>query len=517
MNWHRITRTGTPAAALALLLAGCAMGPNYQRPVVDIPPDFKEKGPWKEAAPSDTVAKGDWWKVFHDPVLDDLENHAATSNQNLRAAVARVTEARAAARISEADFFPNITLDPTAQRVRVTNKQLLPPGSAYPSYTGNNFQVPLDLSYEVDIWGRIRRSFEASAEEARASIADYETVLLTLKADVAQDYFALRSLDAEHTLLVSTVDLRKRALDLVRTRFEGGASSELDVAQAETELASVEAQAADTGVRRSQLEHALAVLTGQPPARFNLPERPLDLALPAIPAGLPSDLLERRPDVAKAERTMAANNARIGVAKAAFFPVVRLTGDIGFQSSDISNLFAMGSRTWGFGPSVSIPLFDAGVNSANLRRAKAQFEESTAQYRQQVLVAFADVEDGLSGLRILAVEAEAQDRATKAAQRASDISEVRYKSGLVNYLQIVDAERTYLDNERLQVQLNGQRFVTSVLLVKALGGGWADAPLLPATAKPKNGKDTTPVPAVANFPILATPAEGIPATEPKVP
>jgi multidrug efflux system outer membrane protein len=520
MKRHRLTRL--TLSALPLLLAGCAMGPNYKRPPVETPPAYKEDHPpaeavWKEAVPSDEIAKGDWWKVFHDATLNDLEAKAASSNQNLRAAVARVTEARAAARITEADFFPNITLDPSAVRTRVTSRQLNPPGSVYPSYTGNNFQVPLDLSYEVDIWGRIRRSFEASAEEARASVADYETVLLTLKSDVAQDYFSLRSLDAEHDLLVRTVDLRRKALDLVRTRFQGGVSSELDVAQAETELASVQAQAADTGVRRSQLEHALAVLTGQPASSFSLPEHPLDLGLPRIPAGLPSELLERRPDVAKAERTMAANNARIGVAKAAFFPVVRLTGNVGFESSDISNLFAMGSRSWGFGPSISIPVFDAGVNSANLRKVKAQYEESAALYRQQVLVAFADVEDGLSGLRILADESQAQDRATEAAGRAADISDVRYRSGLVNYLQIVDAERTYLDNQRLQVQLNGQRFVTTVALVKALGGGWQDSNLLPATAKPKAGKDTTPVPVVANFPVLTTPVEGVPATEPKVP
>ncbi len=460
----------------------CAVGPDYKRPPVETPGAWKDPGPWKNAAPKDAISKGDWWKIFGDPSLDDLEKRAAASNQNLRAAAARVAEARGTARIAEADFFPNITLDPQAAEIHTTNRALRPPGSSYPSYTGTSYQVPLDLSYEVDIWGRVRRTFEAATREAEASVADYETILLTLKSDVAQDYFALRALDSEHLLLVQTVDLRQKALDLVRQRFQGGASSELDVAQAETELASVQAQAADIGVQRSRLEHALAVLTGVPPASFSIAEKPLETALPPVPGGLPSQLLERRPDVARAERHMAAANARIGVAQAAFFPVVRLTGDFGVESSDIANLFTWGSRSWGIGPSISIPIFEGGALSANLKTVRAAYEETVALYRQQVLSAFADVEDGLSGLRILSVEAAAQDRVVAAARRADQISEVRYTSGLVNYLQIVDAERTLLDNQRIAVQLQGQRFVTTVLLVKALGGGWADSTLLPTSA-----------------------------------
>jgi multidrug efflux system outer membrane protein len=468
---------------ISLLLAGCAVGPDYKRPPVETPPSYKEAGPWKEAAPRDAIAKGDWWRIFGDDELDGLEKRAAASNQNLRAAAARVAEARGTARIAEADFFPNITLDPTAQEVHVTRNELKPPGTNFASYTGTSYQVPLDLSYEVDLWGRVRRSFEASTQEAQASVADYEGVLLALKSDVAQDYFSLRALDSERQLLLQTVDLRKKALDIEQRRSAGGASSDLDVAQAETELASVQAQAADIAARRAKIEHALAVLLGSPASSFSLPEKPLVLALPPVPAGLPSDLLERRPDVAAAERRMAAANARIGVATAAFFPVVRLTGEFGVQSSDIANLFTWGSRSWGIGPSVSIPIFEGGALSANLKTVRAAYEETAAQYREQVLVAFADVEDGLSGLRILADEGAAQDHAVAAAKRAADLSRVRYDSGLVNYLQIVDAERTLLDNQRLAVQLLGQRFVTTVLLVKALGGGWADATLLPAEPK----------------------------------
>ncbi|HEY8965813.1 MAG TPA: efflux transporter outer membrane subunit [Candidatus Methylacidiphilales bacterium] len=473
----------TPAALRLLLvpalaLAGCSVGPDYRKPdaAQEAPPAWKEEGPWKEAAPRDAIAKGDWWTVFGDPVLDGLEKEAAAANQNLRAAVARVVEARAAARVAAADFFPNITLDPAAQESHSSQNRLLPPGSGQVGYTGSTFQVPVDLSYEVDIWGRVRRSFEAYGAEAQATVADYETVLLTLKSDVAQNYFSLRALDTELILLVQTVELRKKARDLAKVRFQGGASSELDLAQAETELASVEAQAASVEANRAKMEHALAVLVGKPPAAFSIAARPLDAKAvpPAIPPGLPSELLERRPDVAAAERRMAEANAKIGVAKAAFFPVVRITGDAGFESKDIGNLLTWGSRSWGIGPSVSIPLFEGGALAANLREAKAAYEEAAARYRQQVLVSFGDVEDGLSGLRILAKQAEAQDRAVASAARADEIAQAQYKSGLVNYLQIVDTERTLLDNQRSAAQLLGQRFVTTVLLVKALGGGWAD-------------------------------------------
>jgi len=495
-------RSGKGARCLfpaALLLAGCAVGPNYQRPPVDTPPAWKEAGPWKQAAPRDEIAKGDWWTLFGDATLDDLEKQATTSNQNLRAAVARVSEARATARIAEADFFPNITLDPQAAEIHTTANQLKPPGTNYSSYTGTSLQVPLDLSYEVDIWGRVRRTFEAATATAEASVADYETVLLTLKSDVAQDYFSMRSLDAEHALLVRTAADRQKALNLVQDRFKGGASSALDLAQAQTQLSAVQAEATDIGVRRSQLEHALAVLTGRPPAGFTIPEHPLDLALPPVPAGLPSELLERRPDVAEAERLMAAANARIGVAKAAFFPVVRLTGDFGVESSDIANLFTWGSRSWGIGPSISIPIFEGGALSANLKNIKAAYDEATANYRQQALVAFEDVEDGLSGLRILSTEAAQQGQAADAARRAAQLSDDQYKNGLVNYLQIVDAEQTELDNERIAVQINGQRFVTTVMLIKALGGGWADSTLLPTLPPaPASSDPVPPVPAVPN-------------------
>ena len=504
----------TIASLATLLLAGCAMGPNYKRPEVETPAQYKEQtGPWKKAEPQDAIAKGAWWEIFHDSVLDDLEGQAQSNNQDLKAAVARVSEARATARLSASQFYPNISLDPSAQEIHANANSLTPPGLTPPAYTGSSYQVPLDLSYEIDFWGRIRRSFEATNEQARASVADYENVLLTLKADMAQDYFSLRALDTQRDLLDRTVEIRKKALDLTTARFQGGASSELDVAQAETELHSVQAQALDIGVQRAKLEHAIAVLVGKPASSFSIAPRPQKASEvpPPIPAGLPSDLLERRPDVASAERLMASANARIGASQAAFFPAVKLVGDFGFESKNITNIFSWSSRSWGFGPEVSLPIFDGAANTANLRNARASYDEAAANYRQQVLVAFADVEDGLSGLRILSEEADAQGKTVASAQKASDISEQRYKQGLVNYLQIVDAERTLLDNQRQATVVQGQRFVTAVLLVKALGGGWNDATLLPYGDPRPGEKPQTPPVSPASFTpsaILAPPAPG---------
>jgi multidrug efflux system outer membrane protein len=504
-----IAVAASATTAAALLLAGCAMGPNYKRPEVETPAQYKEQtGPWKKAAPQDAIAKGAWWEIFHDSFLSDLERAAETNNQSLKAAVARVTQARATARLSASQFYPNISLDPSAQEIHQNANALFPPGETPQAFTGTDYQVPFDLSYELDIWGRVRRSFESSNEKARASVSDYENVLLTLKADVAQDYFSLRALDSQRDLLDRTVDIRKKALDLTQNRFKGGASSELDVAQAETELHSVQAQAIDTDVQRAQLEHAIAVLVGKPASSFSIPRRPFDpnVVPPVIPPGLPSDLLERRPDVATAERLMASANAQIGASEAAFFPTVRLTGDFGWESKNISNIFDWSSRSWGIGPQLSIPIFDAGANNANLRNARGAYDESAANYRQQVLQAFADVEDGLSGLRILAEEADAQGQTVTAAQKADDISVQRYVQGLVNYLQIVDAEQTLLNNQRIAITIQGQRFVTAVVLVKALGGGWNDATLIPYNTPRPGEKTTLPVsPATYTPSNLTTP------------
>jgi len=382
------------AVPVVLSLAGCAVGPDYQQPPVEIPKN------WKEAAPRDAEGRARWWEIFESPELNTLEAQALVANQTLKGAVARVEEARSVARISAADFYPTLTFDPTASRQDFSANRLLSlPQTTNPGrFASNLYTVPLDLSYEVDVWGRVRRSYEAATDEAKASAADYQTVLLTLTSDVAQNYFLLRSLDAEIELLKRTVQLRKEALDLVRYRFEGGVANHLELSQAETDLATTEAQAIALEQRRAQLEDALAVLLGKPASEFSMPREPLGVPPPAIPAGLPSDLLERRPDVAQAERLMAASNARIGVAKAAFFPAIQLTGSAGFQSTDLASLFTWESRMWSIGSGLFTPIFEGGRIRANYEATKARYEEAVAQYRQQVLLAFRDHGVGHSAL-----------------------------------------------------------------------------------------------------------------------
>ncbi len=459
-------------AILGLFLAGCTLGPNYVKPDTAIPLTFKEDAPWKTATPQDQVPRGKWWQIYGDPVLNNLEEQATAANQDLAAAFARVAQARAIARIDEADQVPRVDLNASALRSRFSLDQFGLGSSGPSAITFNYYNIPLDLSYEIDLWGRVRRSIEASRADAQASEADYQSLLLSLQAEVARNYFALRSLDAEIELLQRTVELRRENLGLVNSLFKNGEVGQLDVSRAETELASTQAEAVGLEKQRSELEHALAVLAGQPASEFSLASAPLDLTPPAVAPGLPSSLLERRPDVAAAERQMAAANARIGVAKTAFFPAFSLTGSAGYASAEASALFDWNNRTWALGPAISLPIFEAGRNSANLKRTRAAHEEAVARYRQQVLVAFAEVEDALAGLRILAEQAEALSRSVEASQQASDISDKRYRAGLVSYLEVVDTQRTALQTERNAVQILGQRLQTSVLLIKALGGGW---------------------------------------------
>jgi len=337
------------------------------------------------------------------------------------------------------------------------------------------------LSYEIDLWGRVRRSFESARADTQSSLAAMHNVLLTLQADVAQNYFSHRSLDAEIATVRGTVGLRNEELKLTRSRFEGGISSELDVARAETELAATEAEPAALLKRRAELENSIAILVGETASTFKLAELSAsnwNPQPPNIPAGLPADLLERRPDVADAERQLASANARIGVAKAAFFPVVRLTGSGGFVSGDIESLFNWESRVWSLGPSISLPIFAGGRNVANLNRSRAAFDEVVAKYRQRVLIAFGDVENSLSGIHFLGTQSVAQNRAVASAQRAADLAAQRYRAGIVSYLEVVDANRAALAAQRNQAQLAGQRLIASVQLIKALGGGWTDEQLL---------------------------------------
>ena len=442
-------------------------------------PGQLDLGSWKTGEPLDNVPKGNWWTVFNDTNLNALESQAAQASQQLKAAVARVEQSRATARVARADLLPTLDADPSFLRQRYSP-------NAVPSFgniTANTFGAPLDLSYEIDLWGRVRRGFESARDDAQASLANYYNVLLTLQADVAQNYFALRSLDAEIATVAGTVDLRNEQVKLVRSRYEGGVGSELDVDRALTELASTEAEAAALAHQRDELENAIAILVGENPATFKLAALPEADKIwnpqpPLIPAGLPADLLERRPDIAAAERQLASANAKIGVAKGAFFPSVSLTASGGYLSGDVETLFNWGSHTWSIGPSVSLPIFAGGRNRANLQRARGQFDENVALYRQQVLVAFGDVENSLSGIRHLEVQAEAQARAVTSARRAADLATDRYRSGIVAYIEVVDASRDALAAERANAQLAGQRLITTVQLIKALGGGWDERELV---------------------------------------
>ncbi len=449
------------------------IGPDYRQPTNSFPENYKavELGQWKEGRPLDNVPKGNWWEVFGDTNLNALELQALHANQNLKAAVARVDQARATARVARSDLLPSLNLEPSFTRQRYSPNE----SPSFGPLTANTWQAPLDLSYEVDLWGRVRRGFESARADAQGSLAAFGNVLLTLQADMAQNYFRLRALDAEIATVIGTVDLRKEQVRLVRSRFNGGIGNDLDIARAETELATTEAEAASLAQQRAELENAIAILAGSNPTSFHLAAEAAgnwNPSPPEIPAGLPSDLLERRPDVAQAERQLASANARIGVAKAAFFPVLTLTGSGGYLSADVDTLFNWNSRTWSLGPSLSLPIFAGGRNKANYQRSKAVFDESVANYRQQVLVAFGEVEDSLSSLRHLTDQSSAQQRAVTNARRAVDLATDRYRSGVVSYIEVVDASRDALQAERGNAQLAGQRLIAAVQLVKALGGGW---------------------------------------------
>jgi multidrug efflux system outer membrane protein len=466
------TRFSAALSALAALLAGCAVGPDYKRPDVPTPAAFSEKGPWKVAEPRDSVPKETWWTLFNDPELNRLEEKAAAASPTLRAALARYDEALAAARAAQGVLSPTIGVNPSAYRERFSgHRQTQFPATLAP-YTTSSFDLPLDLSYEIDVFGAARRSLENARSLAEAQGATYQSVLLTLEANVATNYFQLRSLATQAKLLGENVALLQDALDLVQKLRRGGANSDLDVYQARTELETVKASAAATERAMARERHALAVLIGENPESFSLDPKPLGAEVPAIPVGLPSDLLERRPDVAAAERTLAAANARIGIAKAAFFPSISLTAFAGVNSSDLTNLATWGSREWAVGPQVSLPIFNGGANIAAYRGAKAAYEEAVANYRQQVLVAFQDVEDGLSDLRTLSEETDELTEAVDTASRAATLSVVRYKAGLVSYIEVIDSQRTELSSEISLAEARADRLSATVLLVRALGGGW---------------------------------------------
>ena len=454
------------------VLCSCAIGPDYKRPdVTDItPPDWH----WKIAEPNDSIPKGEWWKLFKDPALDELESGAVANNQNLRAAVARIDQSRAFARLTRSQFFPELSLDPSFSRQRTSANQpiALPSSIKLTSMHLNTFSIPLDLSYEVDLWGRVRRSLESAQAQAEAGVADYYSVLLTLTADVAANYFTVRALDDEIAILRRTVELRDESVHILNDRFEIGTISETDLARAKTELASAKAELSDVARRRAETLNAIALLCGKPASTFEILERPSTAEPPVIPAGMPSSLLERRPDIARAERNLAAKNAQIGVARAAYFPVLHLTGQAGYLSSSVDNLFSDGSRIWSFGPSVSLPLFTGGRTAASVDQAKASYEESLADYRQTVLTAFKEIEDSLAQIVFTNEQAAAQDEALAAAERVNTLAQSRYEAGATSSFELVDTERNKLQYARQKAQSSGQRFSAIVRLIKALGGGW---------------------------------------------
>jgi NodT family efflux transporter outer membrane factor (OMF) lipoprotein len=458
-------------AIAVLQLSGCEVGPKYHAPMVQAPPAYKEAGNWKPAQPNDQNLGGTWWTIFQDPLLDGLELQINVSNQNLKAAEAQYRQARAVLRYSRADYYPTVTAGPSATRTRVSNNR--PPlSSTFDGITYNDFVLPFDFSYQADVWGRVRRTVESYREQAQASAADLATVNLSMHADLALDYFQARSLDAEEQLLNSTVTQYEQALKLNQSRFKGGTASEVEVEQAKTQLRTVQAAAIDVGVLRAQYEHAVAILIGKPPAEFSLPPLPLTAPPPSIPVGLPSELLERRPDIAAAERRVAAANAQIGVAKSAYYPLINLGASGGFESSSITTLLTGPSGLWSVGGSAVMTVFDVGRRRSLTDQALAAYDFQVASYRENVLSGFQQVEDNLAAVRILENEAKVQDEAVVAAQRSLELSVKRYKGGVTSYLEVITAQNAALTDEVTAVNILGRRMANTVLLIQALGGGW---------------------------------------------
>jgi NodT family efflux transporter outer membrane factor (OMF) lipoprotein len=454
------------ALLILTLLSGCAAGPDYKRPSAPVPESYKEARDWKVAQPQDNVLRGKWWEMYGDAELNALVQEVSVSNQNIRVAEAQYREALALLDQARTAYFPLVTAGPSASRAGGGNAAV--PGL----HAVNTAKVSLGASWEPDLWGSIRRNVESNEASARASQATLQAALLSAQSALVQSYLQLRVNDADRKLLEETIEAYKRSLQITRDRYEAGVAARVDVAQAQTQLESAEAQRIDLGVQRAELEHAIAVLVGKPPADFEI--RPVDAvpAVPDIPAGLPSDLLERRPDIAAAERNMAATNAQIGVARAAYFPALTLSGAGGFQSTSFYQLMTLPNRFWSLGPSATLTLLDGGARSAQENKAVATYDQSVAAYRQTVLTAFQEVEDNLAALRILAKEEEALKSAEQLAAEALNLTNNQYQSGTVSYLNVVAAQTTALSAAQSRLNAEGKRLVASVVLLAALGGGW---------------------------------------------
>jgi len=488
------------ASLLVLCMLGCNVGPRYVKPAVQTPATFKEapapeqspEAGWKTAEPRDDANRGEWWKAYKDPELDRLEEELNTSNQNIAAAAASFLQARALVREARSQYFPNVTTNPSIVNSRPSPAQFggLQTGSSsstgfsVKSYT--NYSLPFDATWEVDLWGRVRNSVRANVFAAQASAADLENVRLSAQAELVADYYALQGQDALRQLLDDTVVAYRQTWKLTVTRHKAGLDSEEAVAATEAQLRSVEAEDTNVGVLRAQYEHAIAVLVGQPASTFSLKAKALEAQPPTIPAGIPSELLERRPDIASAERTMAEANAQIGVAKAAFYPTLTLSAMGGFGNSSITDWLTWPSRFWSVGPLVTQTVFDGGLRKAVVQQYRAGFDLAVANYKETVLTAFQQVEDNLAALRILSQVVEQQDAAVRAAQRNLQVATVRYRAGLDPYLNVIAAQTILLNNQQADVNYRTQQMGASVQLIKALGGGW-DTSLMP-TSKQVSGK-----------------------------
>jgi multidrug efflux system outer membrane protein len=515
------------AAALTLSLTSCVTGPNFHRPDIQTPNGYKSAAAQEQVQPN---LSRDWWLLFNDQELSSLVQEALNGNLGLKAAMARVTQSRAAARSIKSEFFPVVSLDPSVTRTwtpgvksqssdtsdasDVINgvsgvlgqvNKLVSGGSSTQSSTSStqttastsasasvstattSIRAPFDLSYEIDAWGRIARTYEAANAETRSSEFDFEVVRQTLLADLAKNYFNLRSLDDQYEILERNLDLYQKQVDLTQNQYKAGLSNETSVLQAVVQLESTRAQATDTLRERTDLEHAIAILLGRAPSDFSLEARPLSSIPPVIPAGMPSDLLRRRPDVAEAEQNLAASCAEIGVAKANFYPTIQLTGSAGFENSDVKGLADWKSSLFSFGPSVSLPIFQGGKLKANLEKAKARYDELESTYRANVLTAFNDVEDCLTDLHMRADALDAQSKAVVAAREYLRLTQIEYQSGIVDYMNVVNAEQTLVSNELSEAQTKNLRMASTVLLIKALGGGWDSESPAPIPVTPPQG------------------------------
>ena len=492
-RYMRVDRTVLPVALapILLLVMGCSVGPKYVRPPVEIPPAYKEipqaaaKGSelWKTTQPKDGANRGNWWKVYNDPQLNELEAKASSSSQEIAAAADSFLAARALVREARAQYFPTVSTNPSILNSRPSSAQFggLRAGSSsgvgltVKSYTA--YSLPFDASWEPDFWGRIRSTVRANIYAAQASAADLENVRLTIQAELAVDYYELRAQDSLKELFDSTVIAYQDALRLTRAQYRAGLGNDEAVAQAEAQLESAQAQDTNLGILRAQYEHAIAVLMGQPASTFSLQATALTANPLAIPVGIPSELLERRPDIANAERSVAQANAEIGVAKAAYFPAILLSASGGFGNSSVANWFTWPSRFWSVGPSLAETIFDAGLRKATVQQYRATYDQTVANYQQTALTAFQQVEDNLAALRILSQDIDQQDAAVQAATRNLQEAEVRYKAGLDPYLNVITAQTALLSDQQVAVNFRMQEMVASVQLIKALGGGWDSAQL----------------------------------------